>query len=319
MKLRKSIIAAALALAGFASGAAQAVPYSGSFNTGAGFDGLLAPVSGFDIFSNGAGAFFCSSAGGCGGGSIAFGQQLNPASVSPGVVVGDLVTTLYQGVTNVINPGIASPNLVFPGSSNPGTGLYQITVAATFTELVIAANSVTGTATLLPLDGGRVSLFYDSNGGGGLPGTFINSAGTIAAGVGYTDGLLIADGTVSQVSSLLTNVSANGTNASGSANVNGPLNFAQVGSIIPDVVGFIPPPGDFESTTTLQFGPNTTGYQTSNFFDNANGWTAVAVNAALTERADGNVDLSAVPEPGTLSLLGVALAGIGMIQRRRAA
>ena len=41
MKLRKILLA--VALSGLVCGAAQAAPYSGSFNTGAGFDGMLNP------------------------------------------------------------------------------------------------------------------------------------------------------------------------------------------------------------------------------------------------------------------------------------
>jgi hypothetical protein len=294
-----------------ASGAAQAVPYVGNFNTGAAHDGVLLNVNGFDIYSNGSAAFFCTVCT-----SNANGTQLDPtASTTAPVVVGDIVTTFYQGVVNAFNPGVAAPNLNWPGNAG---GTYQLTVAAVFQEAVVGV--APGFALLQPLNGGRVSVFYDSNDAGN-PSTFISAVADIFAGVGYTDGILIADGAVSQPLSLLTTAVTDGTNASGQANIGGLLGFAQLGSTIPDVVGFLPTvPNDYTSTTTLQFGPNIApDFQTVNFFDNVNGWASQAVNAALTQRADANVDLSSVPEPGTVALLGVCLAAIGMSLRRRAA
>jgi len=317
LKLQKNMLA--LAVAALASGVAQADPYVGSFNTGAGYDGVLANMTGFDVYSNGSAAFFCATAAGCGGGAIAYGAQMNPASTVP-LAVGDVVTTLYQGVVSIVNPGIATPNLVFPGSSAGSALPYQITVAAMFNEAVTAVSSGVNfaSATLQPLAAGsNVALFYDTN-----TASFITNTAGILAGTGYTDGLLIAQGTVYGFPLTLPNTfTTNGTNASGSANIDGPMS-AKAGSIAPDVVGFIPTPNGYQSTTTLQFGPNTAGYFTNNFFDtNAYGFTATAVNSAWTIRADANIDLTTtpVPEPTSVALVGLALAGLGLSRRARKA
>lgn len=290
MKLRKSLLA--FAVASLASGAAQAALWTGDFNTGAAYDGVLLNIDGFDVYSQGSAAFFNGA------------TQLAPNGAT--VVAGDIITTYYQGIVNAFNTGVSSPNLNWP--SNPG-GTYQLTVAAVFQEVVTAAGP--GFAVLQPLTGGSVGLFYDNN---AL--TFAN----ISAGTGYTDGTLIALGSVDQTITLPNAFFTDGIDASGNAAINGPLSFAQLGSTVPDVVGFMPTvPNGYLSSTTLQFGPNQgTSFQTSNFFDAANGWTPVAAIAAQTIRADANVNLTTVPEPATLALLGLGLVGLGFSQRRRA-
>lgn len=289
MKLRKSLLA--LAVATLVSGAAQAAVWTGDFNTGVGYDGVVTNINGFDVYSQGSAAFFNGA------------TQLAPNGAT--VVAGDIITTYYQGIVNGFNPGVAAPNLNWPGQP---TGNYQLTVAAVFQEVVLSAGP--GFAVLQPLNGsGQIGVFYDN-----VAANFAN----IAAGTGFTDGTLVALGSVGIT--LPNSFFTDGITASGNATINGPLSFAQLGSTAPDVVGFMPiVPTGYTSSTTLQFGPDQgTDWQTSNFFDGNGPWTSVAVNPADTIRADANSNLT-IPEPATLALMGLGLIGLGFSQRRRAA
>lgn len=303
--MKSNLTILALALAGLTSGAAQAALWTGDFNSSNGasvHDGVLFNIDGVDIYSQGSAAFFKGA------------TQLSPTGTT--VVAGDIVTTYYQGVVSAFNTGVSSPNLNW---ASQAAGTYQLTVAAMFQEVVTFA--APGIAILQPLVGGRVSMFFDD---GSLANTFINTTAGILAGTGYTDGMMIMDGTLG--ATLPNSFFTDGVTASGNATINGPLSFAKLGNDDPanlaDVVGFMPDtPNGYTSSTTLQFGSSQgDGFKTSNFFDAANGWVSVSSDAEKTIRADANVNFTqAVPEPTTLALLGLGLLGLGFSQRRRAA
>lgn len=321
MKLRQKLLHTTLALAiGSLAASAQAGiwgPWKGQFQTSNGsnpHDGVLAGVSALDLYGEGSAAFFCATAAGCAGGSIGFGTQLDPDATT--LQIGDSVTTLYQGVANAFLTGVYSPGLRSIG--DPGT--YQLTVAAMIHETVVGSS---GTTAILTVTGGRTSLFFDDS---SLAGTFIDKTTDILAGVGYTDGMMIANAHITGGVSAFTLIPGGGTGFATIAGRfgSGPTYFAQQGVEDPfniaDVPGFMQnAPVGFVSSTTLQYGAAALNenHETLGFFDTANGWTRVLVNKDWVVRADANVSL--VPEPTTLAMMGLGLAVVGLSLRRRAA
>lgn len=212
---------------------------------------------------------------------------IRPTSVAgTGFTVGDTYTGFYQAVvaSHVLgSKTVASPNLNTTGS---GSG-YELTIGANFDERVISVDAF-GNPTF-EVTGGTASVYFDTT-----------PDMNVTAGTGFTDGDAILTGNI---------IGGGGTF----------LTTAGVGvssiSLAITPSGF--DPAVFDPATlaggqgvfTLQANPGLTSQVTGVL-----GNQVASTDLVLT--ADGNLDLMAVPLPAPVWLLGMALAGLGVVARR---
>lgn len=212
---------------------------------------------------------------------------IRPSSVgTPGTfTVGDTYQGYYQAsVTRHMlgSSTVASPNLNTTGS---GSG-YELTVGADFMERVSGVDSF-GNPTF-EVTGGTASIYLDTN-----------PDHDAMAGTGYTNGTEILKGSISEGEGTYLNASGIGVSYLQVA-------FEPVSSDVFNPATLAGAQGVF----TLQRNPGATAGVTGVL-----GNTVSTGDLVLT--ADGNLELTAVPLPAPIWLLGVALAGLGVVARRR--
>lgn len=210
-------------------------------------------------------------------------------------------TTYLASAASVLTTSAQAAPLLGLTSSGAPANWFEFTIKATIFETAVVdatdPNAVNFTAT-----GGTFDIFYDSS-----------ANADRNTGSGYLDGTKIISGTINPGYAGQFTGDGTGLNGTGNFDFFGTVTFTQTDSTLdawinPELVAT-------NAVATLQLGTNLGG-----------GWTRPTSwvdgggisDGALVFQADGNQGFSAVPEPGTLALLGLGLLGMAGRMRRKA-
>ena len=205
----------------------------------------------------------------------------------------------------------ASIQLAGGGSSTPaGLGsLYEFTVKATIFETAtcLAFNGTFCNFALFTATGGNFDIYFSAT-----------ANANIVNGTGFVDGTRIIGGSI-LASAFGAAGSFNATSATtgfGTFNFNAVVDFTETNASA--AAYFAPALVASNAIATLQIGGTQTAWTPPTRPNWGDGGTIGANDIVF--QADGNQTFTAaVPEPGTLALVGLSLAGLGLIRRRRAA
>jgi hypothetical protein len=188
-------------------------------------------------------------------------------------------------------------SLVMPGLNNS----YEYTIFAKVNETVVCLNADCSLVEISVGSGSTWDVYYDTS----------RDANNVT-GLGFTDGTLLISGTFAASPISQSFVAPQGTSNPGNVS----LIAALQGSVLTTNTTYINPIlNGSTAVSTLQFGNTTTAWTRPTSFNGTS--TGANTNSNFVGQADANQSFTAVPEPGTLTLIGLGLGMAGLIRRRR--
>lgn len=201
-----------------------------------------------------------------------------------------VATSLKNGPSNILGLKLDSNADGLPA----GTGFYEYTLNVQLNESVVGCSGDLTSCTFDILSG-AYQIYYDTS----------PEANALAGslGTGFGDGTLLLSGSVfAQPGGTFT---VSGSGGIGVTSILGSVGFTD--ALID------PPQSSTVAATTLQLGNKFT-----NGYVSPGGFNGVAFTAGnIVFQADANQSFSAVPEPASLALFGIAMLAGGAASRRR--
>lgn len=202
-----------------------------------------------------------------------------------------VATSLKNGPSNILGLKLDSNADGLPA----GTGFYEYTLNVQLNESVVGCSGDLTSCTFDILSG-AYQIYYDTS----------PEANALAGskGTGFGDGTLLLSGSVFAQPGGTFAVSGSG--GIGVTSILGSVGFT-------NALFIDPAQSDTVAATTLQLGDKfTNGYVSPGGFNNV-----AFASDSIVFQADANQSFSAVPEPASLALFGIAMLAGGAASRRR--